>query len=461
MKKIIFTFLLLFAMAAPNLSAQIHPAFAAAMDQTFDSLCKKYNLKGASAAVAVPGVGVWKGTHGISRPGNPIQEDMVLGIGSNTKTFTAVAMLLLQEQGKLSLDDTIGSWVRHANIDGQITIRQMLNHTSGINSYTNYLYINDSLLSDMERVWQPAELLDFIGKADFAPGSKWNYSNSNYLIAGIIIEKVTGKKYHEAVRELILVPQKLTHTYIFPQETPSETVAYSWSMNFGYPYLSGQEAIGYSHIAFFSMANAAGAIMSTAEDNALFWEKLNGGDILSEASWKEMRKTVRLDFSVDYGLGIFRYRNFHGRTCFSHGGTNIGFINENIVDSTTGISFSILTNQDSISNSVLFNKILYQMLDVSMKVSPSSISATFPAQIECSLYPNPAFIVLNITPSQQLSKHSTFTLTDLSGKIAAAYALDGNTQSFSVSQLPVGMYIATITSANNELVFRQKVSIAR
>src|SRR5690606_37432589 len=138
---------------------------------------------GASAAVLIPGAGVWKGTHGFSAAGQPLTPGMLLGIGSNTKTFVAAALLKMQEQNMIDLDDTIGTWIQgHPNIDGHITIRQLLNHSSGLYSYTKNAALTASIASDYTVLWQPGQILPYIGTPDFPAGTVWAYSNTNYLL---------------------------------------------------------------------------------------------------------------------------------------------------------------------------------------------------------------------------------------------------------------------------------------
>lgn len=154
MKKLILSLSL--ACSALASQAQIPQAFANHLQYLLDSACAKNKVKGVSAAVLIPGMGVWKGSYGVSHGTVKITPETWLPIGSNTKTFTAAILLQLQEEGKLDLDDSIGKWIQNVpNVNGQITIRQMLNHTSDIYNFTNNPAFSAALNADYTKFWQP------------------------------------------------------------------------------------------------------------------------------------------------------------------------------------------------------------------------------------------------------------------------------------------------------------------
>ena len=385
-----FLLLTLLIIAVVQTFAQLDPAYSKRLDDVFDSVSNKFKLKGASVAIIVPGQGTWERAYGESHAGTPINKDMFMGIGSNTKTYYAVLMLKLQEQGKLDLDDTIGTWVQHPNIPGKITIRQLLNHTSGLYSFTSNNKMNDYILADFTRVWPIDSVLNLVEAPNAAPGGAWDYSNTNYTVAGLIIRAVTGKSVQAALRDEILTPMGLGNTYLFPQEMPGGVIPHAWSSNLT-PTAEMEDLIvahNYSHNAMFSLASSAGAIMATAKDNAMFWDKLMSGKIINAASMVEFETLVPIAPGQGYGLGVFKVSSFNGRTIVSHGGTNIGFINDNIHDKVSGVTITMLTNQDSIKNNELLgywiaalHKVTIQYTDAENIVA-NSIGAT--------LFPNPA-----------------------------------------------------------------------
>ena len=352
--------LLMFLYAGSHLHAQLNYVYNKRLNEVFDSICTKYNIKGASSAIIVPGEGKWERAFGESHAGASITTDMYLGIGSNTKTYVAALMLKLQEQNKLSLDDTIGTWIQHPNIPGSITIRQVLNHTSGLYSFTFNPDMNNYIMPDFTRIWPPDSVLNLVKPPVAAPGGAWDYCNTNFLVAGLIIRAVAGQPAYFVLRNEILVPQGLTETFFYPFETPVGAIPHAWS-NVLSPgnYMEDMEVVhSYSHNAMFSLAGTAGALMTTARDNALFWDKLMSGKILNATSMAEFETLVPISLGQGYGLGVFSFSNFNGRKVVSHGGTNFGFINDNIHDKTSGVSITVLTNQDSVSNGILLNVLI-------------------------------------------------------------------------------------------------------
>lgn len=137
--------------------------YANRLKTVFDSSCKALEIKGSSAAVLVPNFGIWKGAYGESHKDVGITSDMIFTIGSNTKTYIAALMLKLQEKGLLNISDTIGEWIiDKPYVDGKITIKQLLNHTSGMGDFSfNPLFI-EAIKSDFNRVWQPEEMFTFL-----------------------------------------------------------------------------------------------------------------------------------------------------------------------------------------------------------------------------------------------------------------------------------------------------------
>jgi D-alanyl-D-alanine carboxypeptidase len=454
MKKLLLLPLLLFAFTK-SANAQIPSALQTRLDFVLDSVCTVYNIKGASAAVLIPqyGTNSWTGTYGESYSGVPIATDMHFGIGSNTKTFTAALMLKLQEDGLLSLDDTIGTWFPGvANVNGQITIRQMLNHTSGLYSFTNHPNFSPSINADVTAIWPPEDVLQFINAPLFAPGTDWSYSNTNYLLAGLIIKAVTGTEFHDALLDSILTPQGLNNTGLYPYHTPSGTIPHAWSKYFGQPYLVDGIDVGWEHTANFSMAGAAGAIMSTAEDNVKFWHQLMSGSIINNSSLDEMKQTISIGGGLGYGLGIFSRAFFNGHAVYSHGGTNVCWINENVYDDENGTCISVLTNQDSVTNTILLTKVvaaLHKEVLFALDVPEMSNNA------QIKVYPNPAHNDINILTEEPL----TMQLTDISGKKVLRAKLKKGGNNIPLTGTSPGLYFIQLRNNNDQLVQAGKVSV--
>lgn len=460
MKKSIL--IVLMAAAAFTSQAQLPAAVANHLQYMLDSLCKKNNIKGASAAVLVPGMGTWKGAAGLSHGNVKLATDMWLPIGSNTKTFTAALMLKLQEEGKLNLDDTIGKWIQGVkNVSGKITIRQMLNHTSGLFNYTDANAFSDSMNASYTRVWQPEEMYQFIDTPDFAPGSSWEYSNTNFLLAGIIIKKIQGEPFEVTVRNKILNPQSLSKSIVFPQETPGGIIPHGWSDHGNGSYLEDMQATyNWDNTSFLSMATSAGAIVSTAEDNVKFWDALMTGKIINSASLAQMTKTVPVSGTASYGLGIMRYTDVNGagRVVYCHGGTCFGYINENLRDSLNGICITVLSNQDSVYNNLLFNRVIVPMHKYLLNLPAAGI-ATTTAYADVQVFPNPATDKVQVQLSG-IGTAAMYQVYDMTGRLQVSAAITNGVNTIDISLLPAGMYNTRVV-AGERVVSYGKLAVTR
>ena len=172
------------------------------------------NIKGMSASVYLPGQGTWQGTAGVSYSGNPITPNMGFGIASNTKLFVATAMLILSENNIINLNDSLHEWLpSYPNINPNITIRQLLNHTSGVQDPIFLSPWKDTINNNSTRVFTPAEVLGWVGAPLFAPGTSWGYSNVNYILAGMVAQSASGFHISEIIRDSILTPLNLNSTF--------------------------------------------------------------------------------------------------------------------------------------------------------------------------------------------------------------------------------------------------------
>ncbi|KUJ69833.1 serine hydrolase [Streptomyces albus subsp. albus] len=257
--------------------------------------------------------------------GAKVPRDGQVRIGSNTKTFTAVVMLQLVAEGKVGLDAPVDTYlpglVRGDGIDGRrITVRQLLQHTSGLPNYTKYL-------SDDIRYYEPRELLDLAlqHKAVFEPGAKWEYNNTNYLVAGLIVQKVTGRPLAEQIDTRIIQRIGLRHTY-FP--APGELANRDRHPKGYYQDSAGAPLVDATQWDP-SWAWAAGQLVSTDSDLNRFFSALLSGRLLPKAQLAQMRTTVPAGHpfpaGARYGLGLVRTPLSCGGVYWGHGGSMTGY----------------------------------------------------------------------------------------------------------------------------------------
>lgn len=391
----ILTFSILLVLTSYVSNGQIPENLKGILSESLDQLQERYDFRGISVAVSYPRQGTWTSARGVSAPGSDLQTNELIGIGSSTKTFVSTTVLLLEEDGLLSLEDTIGTWIQgYDHISGDITIEQLLNHTSGLFSYTDHENFWVEMSKDFNKMWTDEELLRTLMKPRrFAPGLDFEYSNTGYILAGMIIKEVTGKPWYEVVRERIIDPIKLENTFIPPYEEVDKEIADFWTFVSGSNSLSSIGDYGSDDLipsSVNTMASAAGAILSTPADNALFYKYLLSGKIIKRSTLRNKMMDFIPVGRTNYGLGMFKDRSPAGDDLFSHGGTWIGQVCSNYSDTTHGISVSVLSNQDSLQNSAteMVAITLYMKTLQYYKQHANVVEAPQPERNH-KLYPNP------------------------------------------------------------------------
>ncbi|KOV75456.1 serine hydrolase [Nocardia sp. NRRL S-836] len=254
----------------------------------------------------------------------PVPKNGQVRAGSNTKAFVAVVVMQLVAEGKVELDAPVTKYLPGAIKDDRITVRQILQHTSGLANYTNYLGLDK--FEDMQhRYVEPYELLAAANQQPVTgqPGEKFKYSNTNYALAGLIVQKVTGRPIAENVDQRIVQRLKLKDTY-----WPSQ----------GEQGIRGKHPHGYSLVKGVptdvteldpSWGWAAGQIISSTKDLNTFYQALMKGDLVPAKELKEMRKTVttvgEMWPGAEYGLGIVSSPLTCGGKYWGHGGDIHGY----------------------------------------------------------------------------------------------------------------------------------------
>jgi D-alanyl-D-alanine carboxypeptidase len=243
--------------------------------------------------------------------------------GSITKSFVSTVALQLVAEGKLSLSDTVERRLPGILPYGDdVTVRQLLNLTSGVPDNQGPVEA-EFLKGNMTRSWSPRELVALVAdkKPDFRPGTSWAYSNTNYVLAGLIIERVTGHQLAHELEQRIFEPLHLRGTS-FPQNT--STIAGGHSN--GHAFVEGKML----DVTVLNPSGtwAAGNLVSTATDVAHFWRAVLGGKLLAPRQLAAMKKTVTIQKGVDlgYGLGIFRWPSACGPV-WGNGGDIAGYSN--------------------------------------------------------------------------------------------------------------------------------------
>jgi len=240
--------------------------------------------------------------------GRPIRPQDRFRVASVTKPFVATVILQLVAEGRLSLQDSVERWLPGILPYGdQITVRQLLNHTSGVPDYV-LAPIVELYHGDRMRSWSPQELVALVADRppDFPAGSTWSYSNTGYVLAGMIVERVTGHRLERELRKRIFRPLKLRDTS-FPTNSPSlagrHTRGYSLQLDDQLNPIEGTlfDITEYNP----SLAWAAGAIVSDVDDVARFFRALLGGRLLPAQLLADMKTPIEIEPGFGYGLGLF------------------------------------------------------------------------------------------------------------------------------------------------------------
>jgi D-alanyl-D-alanine carboxypeptidase len=327
-------------------NSDCHPA-AVLLEPLIDRAVSN-GLPGAVVLVDTPGAGTWVCARGkIDLDyGIPMKKNSLSRVGSITKIFVSVVILKLSEEGKLSLDDPVSNYlpdsiVRQVENAGCVTIRELLNHTSGIPNYLDYIPLRSNGLT-------PEKCLGFIyGRhAYFKPGKGAYYSNTGYVLLGMIIEALENKPVGEVFNERIFLPLGLKSTYFDPENPVHRETAR------GYADLDNSGK--YTDTTDFDDVTRTpdGGIVSTVYDLAAFIKAVfNDRSFLSESSLAEMTNNFRVEtrFNQDYGLGIIRCRLKSGVFMYGHTGGNIGYSAELYYLPSGGTTVACLFNSSMYS----------------------------------------------------------------------------------------------------------------
>jgi D-alanyl-D-alanine carboxypeptidase len=340
------------------------------LQNALDDGIKKYDVKGVSSAIIFSEDKKWIGTSGISHDTVTIKPDMLFAIGSITKNFVAALTLKLAEKGKLSLEDPLSKWLpEYPYVKSEITITQLLNHTSGIYMFFSNQKIWDDLKKDRTKIWSPEEVLTYIKEPYFEPGEGFRYSNTNYLLLAMIITKATNSTLSSEFKKHFWQPLNINSARLSIEEEIPDNQAHVFGDNFNNDgsYLDltflpreSHESIGYGSTGIFM----------TAEDLALWCHSLFEGKILNQQSMDEMLQFVSFFIPkgnmTGYGLGVqlFKKNYSNGKKALGHSGANIGTSAYMVHLPENHLSVAVMINS---MNHQCTETILKDLINISLK----------------------------------------------------------------------------------------------
>ena len=325
-KTIVFTVLITLAMSSCRENIPIEDRMQMTLNEEIDD----FDIHGVSATVIFPDKKIWNGVSGYSYDTVSVKPEMLFAIGSVTKNFVAALALRLAEENILSLEDPLSKWLPNfPYIDNKITIRQLLNHTSGLYMFWDNQQIWDDLKKDRSKKWSPEEVLNYIKGPYFPPGKGWRYSNTNFLLMAMIIKKATASSLSENFRKYFWQPLGISNAFLsLEDEIPQNKLVHVYGDNFNFDD-SNKDVTFLPRISHESITYGSSGIFITAHDLALWCHTLFEGGVLREHSMKEMLNFIEFSPIANmraYGLGVQLYAGSFssGKEAIGHGGGNIG-----------------------------------------------------------------------------------------------------------------------------------------
>jgi D-alanyl-D-alanine carboxypeptidase len=311
----------------------VDPKLARALQDALDVERAAASLTGVAAAVVIPGQGVWSGGSGVADWATkaPVTGRTPFPVAIVTKTFVAALALKLADEGRLRLDDRLARFLPDWPNADKISLRQLLNHTSGVANFEQRITdpYQRAIDAHPAQLWSPQRTLSYAGRPEFAPGSRWEYNNANYILAGLAIERATGSSVARQLRRELLDPLKLDDVVLQPQERTHHTPAHGHG-SFTADERRAVRTGGPRLIPYDSIASSAwtgGAIVAGAESIARWGDALLRGHVLSANARKQQLTFVPVEAGkLAYGLGITRMLSPElGTEVLGHDGAAPGF----------------------------------------------------------------------------------------------------------------------------------------
>lgn len=325
---------------------ELTPAVQRQLDATVQRVMREANVPGVTVGIWTPDKGRYVKSFGVAdkTTGRPMSPDLYMRIGSETKTFTVTALLELVDQGRVGLDDTIDQYVSGVPNGDRITLRQLAGMRSGLFNYSEDDAFFQALTSDPQRPFTPQELLDYAFRHPvlFPPGEKFDYSNTNLILLGLVVEKASGTPLGDYIRRNVLDPAGLRHT-LFPtgNEFPQPHAQ-------GYTDQTANGQVADSADWNPSWAWAAGAMISNLQDMRVWARTVatgrlpDGGILISPAVQAQRLTTPPTAIpGAGYGLGIFDVQGWIG-----HNGSLPGYESLTVYLPSARATLVVLLNTD-------------------------------------------------------------------------------------------------------------------
>ncbi len=349
--------------AASRPVAQLDATTAKALQAALDGIRAGGKYPGTSAAIVFPDGSIWAGVSGyaVLASKKPLTSDTMFSVGSVSKTFVAALVCRLAMDGTIGIDDPLSKYLPTFPNAAHITLRELLNHTSGIEDVFDVTAISSAVLAHPSTPWTADQVLAKVGKLTyFPPGTAYHYSNTDFILLGLVVEKVTGQTVAALVRSDFLTPLGLTHTYLQTEEKVQGPEAHGYCTGTGpacgkstrAPFTPRDNSAG-TMLPFTAEATAAGfagAYVSTASDLAIWANALYGGDVLDQAELASMvdispTMAFKVKPTYPYGFG-FEETTVAGQVAWGHRGHLDGFWSAMEYLPAYGVTIVVLVNAE-------------------------------------------------------------------------------------------------------------------
>ena len=393
----------------------------------------------------------WTGVQGISTATDPINSEHKFAMGSVSKTITAATILQMHDEGLLDLDDEVGThlglvpWVTPT-----ITIRQLLNHTSGIYNYTNHPNQSADVFYNSQLLITPQYILsNYMSSGPFSPGTDWGYSNTNYMLLGMIIDTLSGQEYYEEARDRFSFNLDYPSMSLPPHESSTDDLAHLWIDTIGNGSAFDVQASPMSTNALFSGAGAAGAYVSTPSDLAQWAYDLYSGNLLQSATFQQMIDSV--PNSGGYGLGVMVRTTSCGLTYYGHTG-GIFYRSATFYSPDLDLAVSAHVND---ANAIIHLENLVQEIFCRYEILLSDDIEVL-ANSEVKAFPNPFTSGLSISWPELSFSPTQLTITNLAGSVVHSSAINsvGSTSLNLGEELQAGIYFLQLATDKQSAVVR-------
>ena len=354
-----------------------------ALQGVLDRAKERRRIPGLAGSVVFADGSSWAGAAGLADvpKATEVTQNTRFAVGSITKTFVAALVMQLVEEQRIALEDPLSRYVPDFPNGAKITLRQLLSHRSGIYNYFESSEYNSRVFRQPAKVWTVKEILGLVKKPYFAPGTGFHYSNTNYVLLGMVIEQVTGEKLAAEIRDRFLEPLELHDTYLQGAETvPKTGAAHGYLLSKGRPQGLSDGSPIVPNTSAVTVAWAAGAMSSTVRDLARWATALYTGVVVTQESLQQM---VSFDTTYAYGLGT-RTARFELSTAWGHTGSLRGFTSAMWYFPKEQMTVVVTTNLGRINpNQVVGNlaRASFRRLGIPIIPAPSPAPGVTPSDI--------------------------------------------------------------------------------